>query len=98
MNAHTDVAIWQHFGYPSSSLTHSHTPTFKTRANFQDIYSTGAADEGKYYPNEQYGAKFSGRWASIVFARVEDAADVVDLYGGADEAGKRMSMYACVYC
>jgi hypothetical protein len=33
-----------------------------------------------------------------VFARVEDAADVVDLYGGADEAGKRMSMYACVYC
>jgi len=67
--------------------THTHTRT-RTRTHTTDreivsisIFNSGAADEGKHYPNNQFGSKISSRWASVVFATSADAQDVVNLYG-----------------
>ena len=51
-----------------------------------NVYNSGAADKGMYYPDSQYGCKVSDRWATVVFTRAEEAIEVVNLYGGGNEA------------
>ena len=56
-----------------------------------NIFNSGAANHDMPYPNDQFGTKISSRWASIVFAKAEDARDVIELYGGGGEQAVRFS-------
>jgi len=53
------------------------------------IFNSGAANHDMHYPNDQFGTKISSRWASIVFAKAQDARDVIELYGGGGEQAVR---------
>ena len=53
------------------------------------IFNSGAANHNMPYPNDQFGTKISSRWASIVFAKAQDARDVIELYGGGGEQAVR---------
>ena len=54
-----------------------------------NIFNSGAANHDMPYPNDQFGTKISSRWASIVFAKAQDARDVIELYGGGGEQAVR---------
>jgi hypothetical protein len=56
-----------------------------------NIFNSGAANHDMPYPSDQFGTKISSRWASIVFAKAEDARDVIELYGGGGEQAVRFS-------
>ena len=46
-----------------------------------NIFSTGAAWEGKYFPSQKDGCKISKRWACVVFRTKDDVDDVMELHG-----------------
>uniref|UniRef100_A0A6T7PC66 EML-like first beta-propeller domain-containing protein n=1 Tax=Hanusia phi TaxID=3032 RepID=A0A6T7PC66_9CRYP len=45
------------------------------------VFGSGAANQGDFFPDSEKGRPISSRWATVVFKTQEEADEVCDLYG-----------------